>query len=187
MSLTTSGTVTDDGSHGPDPFLANNTASDTVDIRPPKVFALAYSNLDGQPGFDPNGDDRLIARLVDTYQDNLVSVGDTIETGTFPSDTTGVPRTSVGVQSHTVATVVNVFSAFIQVRNADGADFQWIGGFSYSEDTAGVGTEDSSQVISGSGSCEALVGVNSPSHPTASSDVRSAPPCPNLLTIAYTP
>ncbi len=93
----------------------------------------------------------------------------------------------MAIPSFTVAHVVAASSTDIQVRNANGDDFEWIKNFTYSEDSAGVGTDDVSEQITGSVVCEAIVGVNSPSHPSVSSDVSAPPTCPDLLTTVLIP
>lgn len=49
-----------------------------------RILAVAYTNLDGVKGFDPNGLDVLIAKLVDTNNDGVPSVGDTVTLGRYP-------------------------------------------------------------------------------------------------------
>ena len=59
------------------------SASFTVVVAPPRIFAVAYSDTNGNHTYE-GGTDRLIAALVDTNQDGDVSIGDTVETDAFP-------------------------------------------------------------------------------------------------------
>ena len=52
---------------------------------PARVFAIAFTNLDGVAGFN-RGADVLIAELVDTNRDNTVNAGDTVHMGSYPLD-----------------------------------------------------------------------------------------------------
>jgi hypothetical protein len=51
--------------------------------RPSKILAVAFTDLNGDGKFSPNKD-ALIAELVDTNHDKVVSVGDTLHFGTYP-------------------------------------------------------------------------------------------------------
>ena len=59
------------------------SASFTVVVAPPRMFAVAFSDTNGNHTYE-GGTDRLIAALVDTNQDGDLSVGDTVETDAFP-------------------------------------------------------------------------------------------------------
>ena len=59
------------------------SASFTVVDAPPRMFAVAFSDTNGNHAYD-GGTDRLIAALVDTNEDGDVSVGDTVETDAYP-------------------------------------------------------------------------------------------------------
>ena len=61
-------------------------ATSVDDCEAPATLAVAYSNLDGINGYDSAGSDVPIAKLVDTNDDGVVSVGDTIETDQYPPD-----------------------------------------------------------------------------------------------------
>ena len=88
----------------------------------PPMLAVAYSNLDGVDGFHA-GQDVLIARLVDTNRDGVVSVGDTVETGRYPLDFDGTGFGVFRARTHTVAVVQSPLG--ISVRDADGASFNF--------------------------------------------------------------
>ena len=59
------------------------SASFTVVDAPPRMFAVAFSDANGNHVYD-GGTDRLIAALIDTNEDGDVTVGDTVETDEFP-------------------------------------------------------------------------------------------------------
>ena len=61
----------------------SGSTSFTVVGAPPRLFAIAYSDMNGNHSYE-DGTDRLIAALVDTDEDGTVSVGDTVETDAFP-------------------------------------------------------------------------------------------------------
>ena len=63
--------------------VGTGSASFTVVVAPPSVFAVAFSDTNGNHTYE-GGTDRLIAALVDTNGDGDVSVGDTVETDVFP-------------------------------------------------------------------------------------------------------
>jgi hypothetical protein len=68
----------------------------------PKVLALAFTDLDGVPGFGSG--DVLIAKLLDTSGDELPSVGDTVRMGSYPTSLTPGPADFAdwGLTSHVV-------------------------------------------------------------------------------------
>jgi len=53
------------------------------DCGPPKIFAIAYINRNGVPGFQETAD-VLISKLVDINNDKSISAGDKIIMGSFP-------------------------------------------------------------------------------------------------------
>lgn len=61
----------------------SGSASFTVVDAPPRMFAVAFSDTNGNHVYE-GGTDRLIAALVDTNEDGDVTVGDTVETDAFP-------------------------------------------------------------------------------------------------------
>ena len=87
------------------------------------VLAVAYINVDGIDGYDPEAD-VLIAKLVDTNDDSAVSVGDTVVTNEYPLDYAASDVGAFQTTSHTVA-VVNLDTA--QYANVDDASSQRFG------------------------------------------------------------
>ncbi|MFV0316857.1 MAG: hypothetical protein ACK5O2_07830 [Microthrixaceae bacterium] len=83
----------------------------------PATIAVAYSNLDGEPGFD-EGADRYIAKLVDTDLDRQVSVGDTITFGAYPLDFGATSFGELSGGDITVTKVVFRYSGWITVEAA---------------------------------------------------------------------
>ena len=60
------------------------------------LLAVAFTDLNGNDKYNP-GKDALIAAIVDTNNDNTVSVGDTIEWGTYPEITDGSASGTGGI------------------------------------------------------------------------------------------
>jgi len=90
------------------------------------VFALAFSNLDGVAGFNPLTD-VLVAKLVDTNQDNTADAGDTVLMGRYPINFAASAFGTWGVTTHTVATVDEADSVVVRVFDSAGARFEWQG------------------------------------------------------------
>jgi hypothetical protein len=86
----------------------------------PKVLAIAFTNLDGVPGFGSG--DVLIAKLVDTNGDKVPSVGDTITMGRYPTSLTPGPADfgDWNVKSHTVTSVTTATADVVAVSSAAG-------------------------------------------------------------------
>jgi hypothetical protein len=96
-----------------------------------EFLAVAWTDVNGNHNFDPNKDG-LIAALVDTNNDHVVSVGDTVTFGTYPhlngtqagtflgADT---PVTSVQ-QADSTQVLVSVADGTIQWRNTVVQDLQ---------------------------------------------------------------
>ena len=89
------------------------------------VFAIAYTNLNGQDGFQ-EGADVLIAKLIDGNNDGEVSVGDKIITNQYPIDFQANAFGTFGVQNHVVDVVFGVNSININLAS-NGTSFSWIG------------------------------------------------------------
>jgi hypothetical protein len=68
------------------------------------VFARAWGERDGEPGYNPSSDD-LFSELVDTNGDGVVSVGDTVRTVSYPVDFVGGIG-AYGVEGHVVTDLV---------------------------------------------------------------------------------
>jgi hypothetical protein len=93
------------------------SASFTIVDAPPRMFAVAYSDTNGNHIYE-SGTDRLIAALIDTSLDGTVSVGDTVETDAFPL--TFDPVDDFGaftVKSAIVTSVTGFTSGSVQVTS----------------------------------------------------------------------
>lgn len=62
------------------------SASDCVTPPNLEILGIAYMNFDGADGYDESGSDVLIAKITDTVDDEVVSVGDTVTTNQYPTD-----------------------------------------------------------------------------------------------------
>jgi hypothetical protein len=104
------------------------------------VLAVAYTNLDLQPGFGSG--DVLIAKLVDTNLDGKPSKGDAIVMGKYPLHFAPPPWDfgEWGVKSATVTSVAVVEPTQVQVDTALGWH-RWIGSGAYESYTDGHGTD----------------------------------------------
>ncbi|MDX1472343.1 MAG: hypothetical protein R3213_12660, partial [Flavobacteriaceae bacterium] len=67
-----------------------------------KIFAIAYSNLNGEPGFQENSADVLISKLVDFNNDGVVSAGDKVITDRYPLDFNGTSFGSFTLKEHII-------------------------------------------------------------------------------------
>lgn len=67
----------------------------------PKVFALAFTNLDGQPGYNP-ALDVLISKLVDADGSGAISAGDVVLTDRYPKTFALDSFAEFTVKSHVV-------------------------------------------------------------------------------------
>lgn len=94
-----------------------------------RILVVAYTNVDGLPGFDP-ATDVLIAKLVDTNGDASVSAGDTVVTERYPKafDFATAGFGNFTATTHIVASVLNATadSNGVVVTNAVGDQFAWI-------------------------------------------------------------
>lgn len=66
------------------------------------TLALAYSDIDGTPGFDPANGDVLISRLVDSNGDGTASAGDEATTDRYPLDVAATAFDRFDVNRHVV-------------------------------------------------------------------------------------
>ena len=96
------------------------------DCETPATLAVAYSNLDGIDGYDPNGTDILIAKLVDTNSDGEVSVDDTVTTNQYPLDLDATAFGAFQVTTHVVSALGAVNPTDVAVDGAGGARFVFI-------------------------------------------------------------
>ena len=103
------------------------SASFTVVDSPPRMFAVAFSDTNGNHVYD-GGIDRLIAALIDTNEDGDVTVGDTVETDAFPL--TFDPVNEFGaftVKSAPVTSVAGFTSGSVQVTTTS-TEITWATG-----------------------------------------------------------
>lgn len=84
-----------------------------------KIFAIAYSNLNGVPGFQENSADVLISKLIDSNGDNVISFGDKVITNRFPLNCDASEFGDFGVKEHTVQNATEISPNGIKVRIAD--------------------------------------------------------------------
>ena len=89
-----------------------------------RVFALAYSNINGVDGFQ-EGTDVLISKLVDTNGDGEVSAGDTIIMGQYPANFEANAFADFDLKEHVVTKVIGNDQYQINVI-AGGASISWI-------------------------------------------------------------
>lgn len=90
----------------------------------PRVFAVAFTNIDGVGGFNP-ATDVLIADLVDTNGSNTVNAGDMIHMGGYPLTVAGTTFGTFGVTSHTVTGVEDHPPVDVWVTGAGTDHFYW--------------------------------------------------------------
>lgn len=74
------------------------------------IFAIAYTNVDGVPGFDGSNGDVLIAKVVDADGSGAISEDDEVITNQYPLDPVPTGFGSFGVNSHVVTRVSTVLS-----------------------------------------------------------------------------
>jgi hypothetical protein len=91
------------------------------------LLAVAFTDLNGNDKYN-QGKDTLIAALVDTNNDGVVSVGDTIQWGTYPKIADGSESGTGGIYTSLDTLVTNVSvntSIQVEVQTADGT-VSWI-------------------------------------------------------------
>jgi hypothetical protein len=71
------------------------------------LLAVAFTDLNGNDKYNP-GKDTLIAALVDTNNDNIPSVGDTVQWGTYPKIPDGSASGTGGQYQSLFTTVLDV-------------------------------------------------------------------------------
>jgi hypothetical protein len=74
------------------------------------LLAVAFTDVNGNDKYNP-GKDTLIASLVDTSNDHVVSVGDTIHWGTYPAIPDGSASGTGGIYTSLDDTVTRVLLA----------------------------------------------------------------------------
>jgi hypothetical protein len=88
------------------------------------VFAVAYSDIDGREGFDPDTGDVLISKVVDGNGNGVLDAGDEIVMGRYPKNFDATEFGDFGIHSHTVATHF-LGTLGLLVRSDDGHEFFW--------------------------------------------------------------
>jgi hypothetical protein len=140
---------------------------------PARVFATAFTNVDGIAGFNRSAD-VLIAELVDSSGDNAINAGDTVVMGSYPTDIVPSSFGTFGVTSH-VVTGLAQFSAEGVLVNVGDDSFEWFHG----SDTLAIeayaeyASSDETQIVDTlhASNCNdvgdaILVGTASPSQPS---------------------
>jgi hypothetical protein len=105
--------------------------ADCVPVSIETVFAVAFSNLDDQPGYDPTGDDVLIAKWVDGpvgAPDGLIGAGDVIVVNQLPTSFDASTSSGVGLGEHVLARVLNSRSGYLSGRTAGDQLFEFSDG-----------------------------------------------------------
>jgi hypothetical protein len=108
------------------------------------ALAIAYTNVDGIDGYDEAGGDVLIARLEDTNDDGVVSVGDAVVTGQYPEDFAATTFGSFAVTRHVVDAVAGASSVRVgdfKFVWSDIADAEVYSEFNFINDPLGTATE----------------------------------------------
>ena len=88
------------------------------------ILAVAYTNVDGVAGYDVAAD-VLIAKLVDTNADGVVSVGDTVVTDQYPLDSDASRFGTFQNTSHAVTSVTNATSDQILLEVGPDTEVEW--------------------------------------------------------------
>ena len=89
------------------------------------VLAVAYTNVDGIDGYDETAD-VLIAKLIDSNEDGIVSVGDTAVTGRYPLDSDATSFGTFQTTTHTVTGVINAFFEQVLVEVGADTEMEWM-------------------------------------------------------------
>jgi hypothetical protein len=87
------------------------------------VFARAFSNVDGIPGFNP-ATDVLVAELIDWNGNEALDAGDIVRTDRYPTNLAMTTFGSFGVTSHAVVSVGTATPSRIVVTSTTGG-FEW--------------------------------------------------------------
>lgn len=104
--------------------------ADCVPVSVETVFAVAFSNLDGQAGYDPTGD-VLIAKWVDGpvgAPDGLIGAGDVIEVNQLPTNFDASTFSGVGLREHVLAGPSTIRSGYLSSQTAGGQLFEFADG-----------------------------------------------------------
>ncbi len=93
----------------------------------PKNLAVAYSNLDGVDGFQEGGKDVLIAKLVDTNLDGVLSKGDSVVMGKYPTKLQpGAPYAAWSEKNHVVEKIDLADKDEVHLISTSGGTHVWI-------------------------------------------------------------
>ena len=104
-------------------WIGGTVAGSTTFTIGHKVFAVAFTNVDATPGYQPANGDVLIAELIDTNDSLAIDAGDTIVMGKYPTTFAGpYVFDNFSVTSHTVAQLNSASSTQISVVSG-GNDF----------------------------------------------------------------
>jgi hypothetical protein len=88
------------------------------------ILAVAYINRDNNPGYLA-GYDTLIAKLVDTREDGMISIGDTITTHKYPLDVDATTEGSFRNLTHIVSSIAEVHETWFEVGDDAGNRYQF--------------------------------------------------------------
>ena len=105
-----------------------------------KFLAVAFTDLNGNDKYNP-GKDTLIAAVADTNNDNTVSVGDTIQWGTYPAIPDGTASGTGGIflnPDSTITDVVVANDSLVFVDSAGGS-VEWAASPNVVEEFATIG------------------------------------------------
>ena len=163
----------DTGAQGEACDTADNAFVDVTVPPPARRFATAWTDLDGDHVYN-EAIDSLIAKLVDTNRDGVVSIGDTVTTGRYPLTFAATTFGTFTDTSHTVTTVGALTPEQVTVRDGS-SQFWWyhtqahldIYGETVVPNPAGDGTQFIDNATAGSGgACDQVWAVSiSPSAP----------------------
>ena len=91
---------------------------------PAGFLVIAWTNLDGVDGYDPDNGDVFIAGVYDVNDDACVSAGDEVRTGRYPKNPAGTEFGDFGVTSHAITSSFNPSGGIFQI-DGDGTYFQF--------------------------------------------------------------
>lgn len=93
------------------------TASTTFRIAAPRAFARAWSNLDGIEGYQADGDDVLIADVVDSNGSGTIDKGDTVRTYAYPLDLDASSFAASQRQTHVITDILDADATLLSVQS----------------------------------------------------------------------
>lgn len=89
------------------------------------ILVIAYSNLNGEAGFQEGSADVLISKLVDFNNDGVASVGDKVITNQYPKDFVGATFGNFTVKEHSVTVVFGASVGSVEVICGNRNVFNW--------------------------------------------------------------